>query len=60
MIPKPFVINDAIIVKNTVNLMTKVAILGCGWLGLPLAIKLLKSGYHVNGSTTSEKRGNFN
>ena len=37
--------------------MTKVAILGCGWLGLPLAIKLLKSGYQVNGSTTSiEKR----
>ena len=37
--------------------MTKVAILGCGWLGLPLAVQLLKSGYQVNGSTTSaEKR----
>jgi len=33
--------------------MTKVAILGCGWLGLPLALQLLKSGYQVNGSTTS-------
>lgn len=37
--------------------MTKVAILGCGWLGLPLAVELLKSGYQVNGSATSiEKR----
>ncbi len=33
--------------------MTKVAILGCGWLGLPLAKQLLKSGYYINGSTTS-------
>ncbi len=33
--------------------MTKVAILGCGWLGLPLAVQLLKSGNQVNGSTTS-------
>lgn len=38
--------------------MTKVAILGCGWLGLPLAVHLLKSGYHVNGSTTSVEKGN--
>lgn len=33
--------------------MIRVAILGCGWLGLPLAKKLLQEGYHVNGSTTS-------
>jgi len=33
--------------------MIKIAILGCGWLGLPLAKHLLQSGYHVNGSTTS-------
>lgn len=33
--------------------MIRVAILGCGWLGLPLAKKILQDGYHVNGSTTS-------
>jgi nucleoside-diphosphate-sugar epimerase len=33
--------------------MIRVAILGCGWLGLPLAKKLSQEGYHVNGSTTS-------
>lgn len=37
--------------------MTKVAILGCGWLGLPLAKQLLKFGYLVNGSTTSTEKG---
>ncbi|GEO06930.1 NAD(P)-dependent oxidoreductase [Adhaeribacter aerolatus] len=31
----------------------KVSILGCGWLGLPVAEKLLTSGYEVNGSTTT-------
>jgi nucleoside-diphosphate-sugar epimerase len=31
---------------------TKIAILGCGWLGLPLAKELVNQGYHVNGSTT--------
>lgn len=29
-----------------------VSILGCGWLGLPLAEHLLQVGYHVKGSTT--------
>jgi len=29
-----------------------IAILGCGWLGLPLAEELVKQGYLVNGSTT--------
>jgi nucleoside-diphosphate-sugar epimerase len=33
--------------------MKKVAILGCGWLGLPLAKSLLEKGYSVKGSTTS-------
>ncbi|MGB1268714.1 MAG: SDR family NAD(P)-dependent oxidoreductase [Flavobacteriaceae bacterium] len=33
--------------------MTKVAILGCGWLGLPLAKTLLKNDCIVNGSTTT-------
>ena len=27
--------------------------MGCGWLGKPLAIKLLESGYEVKGTTTS-------
>ncbi|NQW36265.1 MAG: hypothetical protein HQ471_04580 [Flavobacteriales bacterium] len=30
-----------------------ISILGCGWLGLPLAISLFKEGYLVKGSTTS-------
>ncbi len=34
--------------------MNKVSVLGCGWLGLPLAEKLIKEGYNVKGSTTSE------
>ena len=33
-----------------------VAILGCGWLGLPLAKTLIKKGYRVRGSTTSEEK----
>ena len=34
-----------------------VSIIGCGWLGLPLAERLLRDGYTVKGSTTSaEKR----
>lgn len=33
--------------------MDKIAILGCGWLGMPLAKKLVSSGYSVVGSTTS-------
>lgn len=34
------------------------AILGCGWLGFPLARKLVKSGYKVHGSTTSAEKLN--
>ncbi|MBP7470464.1 MAG: SDR family NAD(P)-dependent oxidoreductase [Flavobacterium sp.] len=33
--------------------MTQISILGCGWLGLPLAKTLLENGFSVNGSTTS-------
>jgi nucleoside-diphosphate-sugar epimerase len=33
--------------------MTKIGILGCGWLGFPLAKALLENGFSVNGSTTS-------
>jgi len=36
--------------------MTKISILGCGWLGLPLAKKLIEKKYSVNGSTTSENK----
>jgi nucleoside-diphosphate-sugar epimerase len=33
-----------------------ISVMGCGWLGLPLAERLVKSGYQVNGSTTSETK----
>lgn len=36
--------------------MTKISILGCGWLGFPLAKKLIENGNSVNGSTTSENK----
>lgn len=31
----------------------RISILGCGWLGLSLAVDLIDKGYRVNGSTTS-------
>ena len=34
----------------------KISILGCGWLGLPLAKSLLSKSYTVKGSTTSESK----
>jgi len=36
--------------------MTKISILGCGWLGFPLAETLISEGFEVNGSTTSESK----
>lgn len=36
--------------------MKQISILGCGWLGLPLAKKLIEEGHSVNGSTTSENK----
>lgn len=36
--------------------MTQISILGCGWLGFPLAKKFIEEGYSVNGSTTSESK----
>ena len=36
--------------------MTKISILGCGWLGLPLAKALLNKKFHVNGSTTTVEK----
>jgi nucleoside-diphosphate-sugar epimerase len=34
----------------------KIGILGCGWLGLPLAKSLLSKDYEIKGSTTSESK----
>lgn len=36
--------------------MKTVSILGCGWLGTPLAESLLQDGHRVRGSTTSEEK----
>nr|WP_298660015.1 NAD(P)H-binding protein [uncultured Flavobacterium sp.] len=36
--------------------MKTISILGCGWLGLPLAKSLLSKGYEVKGSTTSKSK----
>jgi nucleoside-diphosphate-sugar epimerase len=33
-----------------------ISILGCGWLGLPLAQKLISDGYRVKGSTTKPEK----
>lgn len=33
--------------------MTQISILGCGWLGFPLAKALLKEGFSIKGSTTT-------
>ncbi|ESU29883.1 NAD-dependent epimerase/dehydratase [Flavobacterium limnosediminis JC2902] len=34
----------------------QIAVLGCGWLGFPLAKKLVMEGFPVKGSTTSEAK----
>lgn len=36
--------------RNTIGIM------GCGWLGLPLAKSLIQAGYHVHGSTTNKDK----
>ncbi|MER3319203.1 MAG: SDR family oxidoreductase [Allomuricauda sp.] len=33
-----------------------IGVLGCGWLGLPLAQKLIEQGYKVKGTTTSSSK----
>ena len=33
-----------------------IGIIGCGWLGLPLAISFVEDGYAVHGSTTSKEK----
>lgn len=42
--------------QNTQILNRSIGILGCGWLGLPLARSFIAEGYRVNGSTTSEEK----
>ena len=34
--------------------MKTISLLGCGWLGLPLAKRLIEIGYSIKGSTTTE------
>lgn len=36
--------------------MSKISIVGCGWLGLPLAKRLVEEGHQVSGSTTRLER----
>jgi len=36
--------------------MQRVAVIGCGWLGLPLGIELVKRGYEVHGTTTKSDK----
>ena len=34
----------------------KISLLGCGWLGFPLALNLISRGFQVKGSTTSQDK----
>lgn len=36
--------------------MTSISVLGCGWLGLPLAKHLIDSGFMVKGSIRSSSK----
>lgn len=36
--------------------MKSISVLGCGWLGLPVASFLVQKGYEVKGSTTKEEK----
>jgi UDP-N-acetyl-D-mannosaminuronate dehydrogenase len=36
--------------------MKQISILGCGWLGLPLAKALVQNGFSIYGSTTSQEK----
>ncbi len=36
--------------------MKQISILGCGWLGLPLAKSLIEKGFDIQGSTTSSEK----
>ena len=34
----------------------KIGVIGCGWLGLPLAIELVNKGYYLKGTTTTREK----
>jgi len=36
--------------------MKQISILGCGWLGLPLAQQFIREGFQIKGATTSESK----
>ncbi len=36
--------------------INRISVLGCGWLGMPLAEELIAKGYRVKGSTTTESK----
>ena len=38
------------------HITNSVSILGCGWLGFPLAMRLANKGYSIKGSTTSAEK----
>jgi len=38
--------------------MNKIGVLGCGWVGLPLAENLIREGYSVKGTSTSSEKVN--
>jgi len=42
--------------NQTFDPKSRISILGCGWLGMPLAQELVQGGYSVKGSTTSEAK----
>lgn len=42
--------------NNQTEQKKKISILGCGWYGFALAKSLIKNGYSVKGSTTSEDK----
>lgn len=44
--------------KKHYKLNKQIAVIGCGWFGLPLAKRLVSSGYRVKGTTTSVEKIN--
>lgn len=42
--------------KKLFTLKKQISVIGCGWLGLPLAIHLQNQGYKIKGSTTSKEK----
>lgn len=40
----------------SIHSIRTVSVMGCGWYGLPLAIRLARAGFSVNGSTTGEEK----